>query len=57
MLQEIAYWLIASVVVVGLGRIGFFLARGIGQRRKHRLIQRGIAEYLLQKTAAKIITQ
>jgi len=57
MLQEIAYWLIASVVVVGLGRIGFFLARGIGQRRKHRLIQRGIAKYLLQKTAAKIITQ
>ena len=57
MLQEIAYWLIASVMIVGLGRTGFFLARGIGQRRKHRLIQQGIAEYLLQKTAGKIITQ
>ena len=53
MLQEIAYWLIASVIVVGLGRIGFFLASGIDQRRKHRRIQQGIAEYLLQKTATR----
>jgi hypothetical protein len=52
MLQEIAYWLIASIVVVGFGRIGLFLA-GIGQRRTNRRIQQGIREYLLQKAAAR----
>ena len=53
MFQEIAYWLIASVVVVALGRIGFFLSNGIDQRRKNRRVQRGIAEYLLHKAAAR----
>ena len=52
MLQEIFYWLIASIVVAGGWRVGLFLA-GIGQRRKSRRIQQGINEYLFRKTTAR----
>jgi|GEM_PF-1534375 hypothetical protein len=53
MLQEIVYWLIASFVVAGFWRVGLVIS-GIGQRRKIRRIQQGIAEYLFQKTLAKV---
>jgi hypothetical protein len=53
MLQEILAWLIALFVVAGIWRVGVLIS-GIGQRRKMRRIQQGIAEYLFQKTAAKV---
>jgi hypothetical protein len=53
MLQEILGWLIASFVVAGFWRVGVLIS-GIGQRRKMRRIHQGIAEYLFQKTAAKV---
>jgi hypothetical protein len=52
MLQEIFYWLIASIIAAGFLRVGIILISGIGQRRKTRRIQQGIAEYLRQKTVA-----
>jgi hypothetical protein len=51
MLQEIFYWLIASFVAAGVWRLGVIIS-GIAQRRNSRRIQRGITEYLVQKTAA-----
>lgn len=51
MLQEVFYWLIASFVAAGVWRLGILIF-GIAQRRKSRRIQRGITEYLVQKTAA-----
>ena len=51
--QEILSWLIALFVVAGFLRVGVLIS-GIGQRRKMRRIQQGIAEYLFQKAAAKV---
>jgi hypothetical protein len=52
MLQEIFCWIIALLIVAGFWRVGVLIA-GIAQRQKIRRIQRGIAEYLRRKTAAK----
>jgi hypothetical protein len=52
MLQEIFYWFIASFVAAGFWFVGVLMA-GLGQRRKSRRIQQGIAAYLLHKTAAR----
>ena len=50
--QEIVYCLIASSIVAGVWSAGRFVAK-INRRLNNRRIQRGIAEYLLQKAAAR----
>jgi hypothetical protein len=54
--QEISYWFIASLVVAGFWSAGRLIAQ-INRRLNSRRVQRGIAEYLLHKTAGEIITQ
>jgi hypothetical protein len=50
--QEIFYWLIPSFIVAGLWSAGRLVAK-INRCRNNRRIQRGIAEYLLQRAAAR----
>jgi hypothetical protein len=52
MLSEIVYWLIALFTVAGFFGVGSLIAR-INRFLNNRRIQRGIAEYLLQKAAAR----
>ena len=50
--QETFYWLIASFIAAGLWSAGHLVAK-INRCLNNRRIQRGIAEYLLQKAAAR----
>ena len=52
MRQEIFYCLIASFIIAGIWSAGRLVAK-IDRCVNNRRIQRGIAEYLLQKTAAR----
>ena len=53
MSQEILYWFIASfIIIAALWSAGRLLAK-INQCLKNRRIQRGVADYLLQKTATR----
>ena len=52
MSQEIFYWLIALFMVAALWGVGRLVA-GINRGLNNCRIQRGIAEYLLQRTAEK----
>ncbi len=53
MLQEIFYWMIALFIVAGFWRVGLLITGLLQRQNNHRLVQRGIAEYLNRKTAAK----
>jgi hypothetical protein len=50
--QEIFYCLIVAFIVAGFWSAGRVVAK-INRRLNNRRIQRGIAEYLLQKAAAR----
>jgi len=52
MSQEIFYWLIVLFIVAALWGVGRLVA-GINRGLNNCRIQRGIAEYLLQRTAEK----
>jgi hypothetical protein len=52
MRQKIFYCLIASFIIAGIWSAGRLITK-INRCLQNRRIQRGIAEYLLQKTAAK----